>query len=64
MSVTIIWRAKEYQVQAGQTVAEALLELNLDPELFLVVREGALIPADAILQDGDIIRLVAVMAGG
>jgi len=62
--VRVIFRDKEWEVRAGMTVRDAILELGLDPESVLAVREGKLINQATILRPGDEIKLVAVISGG
>lgn len=46
------------------TLRRALIKCDLNPHMVLAVREGKLITEDLILQDGDEIKLVAVISGG
>lgn len=62
--VKVIFRDKEWEVRAGMTVRDAILKLGLDPEAVLAVRNGQLIHEATLTQDGDTIRLVAVISGG
>ena len=64
MPVTVILRQERLEVSPPATVREALLELHLSPENFLVLRDGVLIDANEILWDGDTIRLIGVISGG
>ncbi|HET7010673.1 MAG TPA: MoaD/ThiS family protein [Anaerolineales bacterium] len=57
-------RDKEYEVQAGMTVRDALLKLDIEPESVLPTRNGELITDDEQLREGELIRLVAVISGG
>jgi len=43
---------------------EALAELDIEPESVLALREGQLISGETVLNDGDEVRLVAVISGG
>ena len=52
-------------VQAGKTVRETLIELQIKPEIVAgVIVNGALESKDYMLQDGDQVKLMAVMSGG
>ena len=62
--VKIIYRDKEWELKSGITVYHAILKAGLDPEAVLAVREGILINEATILQEGDVVRLVAVISGG
>jgi sulfur carrier protein ThiS len=46
------------------TLRDALLRLDIPPETVLPTRQGELITDDVIVQDGDEIRLIAVISGG
>lgn len=46
------------------TVAHALEKLGFNPESLLGTRDGELITDDEIVQEGDVIKLVAVISGG
>jgi len=64
MSVSVRWRGEVRELAAPLTVSEALAQLGLPPELYLVLRNGVLLQEDDLLQDGDAIRLVGVISGG
>jgi sulfur carrier protein ThiS len=64
MPATLILREKQYEVRHGMTVRDALLRLDILPETVLPTRQGELITDDVLLQDGDVIRLIAVISGG
>ena len=64
MPATLKLRDKAYEVPAGMTVRDALLRLGIEPESVLPTRSGQLITDDEHLQDGEVIRLVAVISGG
>lgn len=61
---TLIYRKQEYHYTAGLSVAQALEKLDLSPETHLVVRAGLLLKPDDILNDGDVIKVIAAFAGG
>ena len=55
----------EVTVDAGRTVREAIAALGIPPEIVaLVVVNEMQQPKDYVLQDGDVVRLLAVMGGG
>ena len=64
MNVRITFRDQEFEVRAGMTVRDAIRKCGLQPEAVLPVRGGKLITEDTVLQEGDHIKLVAVISGG
>jgi len=62
--VKVIYRNKEWEVKAGMTVRDAILKVGLSPQAVLAVRDGHLISEDTIVEEGDVIKLVAVVSGG
>jgi sulfur carrier protein ThiS len=55
----------EVAVEAGGTVREAIRSLGMPPEIVaLVLVNDAQRPKDYVLQDGDVVKLVAVIGGG
>lgn len=62
--VKLTFRGQEYQVPGGLTLRKALEKCELNPHMVLAVRHGKLVTDDVILQDGDEIKLVAVISGG
>lgn len=52
-------------VDAGRTVRETLISINIKPELIaLVVVNGEQKDKDYIIKDGDVIKVLAVIGGG
>ena len=64
MAVKVIFRQEELEVPGPVSVGDALRQLGLPPESYLVLRDGVLIDETEILQDGEVIRLVGVISGG
>lgn len=64
MSVKLILRGQDFEVKPGMTLRHSLEKIQLRPESILATRDGEMITEDEILQDGDVIRLVAVISGG
>ena len=62
--VTVIYRDKTWEIKHGSTVRHIIEKAGLNPESFLAVRDGKLINEATLTQDGDIIKLVAVVSGG
>jgi sulfur carrier protein ThiS len=56
---------KERAVEAGHTVREIMVSWNMPPEIVaMVLINGELQTKDTILQDGDVVKLMAVIGGG
>ena len=64
MSVKLLLRGKVYEAKPGMTLRDALLKISVQPESILATRQGEMITDDAILVDGDEIKLIAVISGG
>lgn len=64
MSVRLTLRGQEYEVRPGMTLRSSLEKVGVNPEVVLATRAGELITDDEILQEGDQIKLVAVISGG
>ena len=64
MTSTLILRGQKYEVRSGMTIRDALKKVDIPSEAVLPVRNGELVTDDEILEDGDEIRLVAVISGG
>ncbi len=64
MSVRLILRNKEYEVKPGMTLRDSILKAGLNPASVLATRDEELITEEVILQDGEVIRLMAVISGG
>ena len=62
--VKIIYRDKAWEVKPGSTVRHLIEAAGLNPESVLAVRDGKLINEATLTQDGDTIKLVAVVSGG
>ena len=55
----------EFTVEAGDTVRAVLLSLGIKPELVAMVSvNGEMQTKDYVIQEGDTIRLLAVVGGG
>ncbi|MDQ7030734.1 MAG: MoaD/ThiS family protein [Ardenticatenia bacterium] len=63
-NVKVVLRQQTWEVEPGLTARQLLKRLNLNPESYLVTRNGELISDDTVIQPGDTIRLVAVISGG
>lgn len=62
--VKVIYRQREWDLRGGMTARAAIEKVGLDPEAVLVVRNGELVTDDTVLEDGDEVRLIAVISGG
>ena len=62
--VKLILRDKEYPIKPGMTLLSALHKSDIVPESVIATRDGEMILEDEILQDGDVIKLIAVISGG
>jgi sulfur carrier protein ThiS len=65
MAIKLILRKKEYELD-GKTikVKQALQQLELSPEAYLLVRSGELLNENDVLRDGDVVKIVSVISGG
>jgi sulfur carrier protein ThiS len=62
--VTVVYRDKTWEVKPGSTVRHVIEKAGLNPESVLAVRNGQLVHDAALTEDGDSIKLVAVVSGG
>jgi sulfur carrier protein ThiS len=62
--VKVVYRDKTWEVKPGSTVRHIIEKAGLNPESILAVRGGKLINDATLTQDGDTIKLVAVVSGG
>jgi len=62
--VKVTYRDKSWEVRPGSTVRHLIEQAGLNPESVLAVRHGQLINEATLTEDGDVIRLVAVVSGG
>ena len=60
----ITFRDKKYEIKGGISARDAIKKIGVDPEAVLVVVNGNLVTDDAVLKDGDDVKLVAVVSGG
>lgn len=63
-TVTLILRNQEHQVKAGMTLQHSLERIGLTSQEVLATRDGELLTDDEILQEGEVIKLIAVISGG
>ena len=56
---------EEIEIEAGYSVRESMIKINIKPELIaLVVVNGEQKNKDYIIKDGDHVKLLAVIGGG
>lgn len=55
---------REIEIDGGRSVNRLLDDLELNREAHLVIRNGTLVPGDAVLTDGDAIEVRPVISGG
>jgi sulfur carrier protein len=56
--------SRTVELAGGRTVAKLLNEFGLPRESVLIVRNGTLVPGDALLEDADEIEVRPVISGG
>ena len=64
MTVTLIFRKKEYLLEGPLTLQIALEKLGLSAETHMAVRYGELLQTYELLKDGDVVKLVPEISGG
>jgi sulfur carrier protein ThiS len=64
MTVKLILRTKTYEVKPGMALYHSLEKAGIPLESVLAIRNGEMLTGEEILNDGDEIRLVAVVSGG
>jgi sulfur carrier protein ThiS len=62
--VKLILRKQEFEVRSGMALMDALKKVNILPESVIATRDGEVITEDEILENGDAVKLVAVISGG
>jgi sulfur carrier protein len=65
MTIKLVLRKQEFELDGKSIqVKQALEQLRLSPEAYLLVRNGDLLNENDWLKDGDVIKIVAVISGG
>ena len=64
MPARLTLRDQEYEVRSGMTIRAALLKIGILPETVIPTRDGELVTDNELLEEGEHIRLVAVISGG
>lgn len=55
---------KNVEVEKGSTVSDVIKSLGLYPDAWIPVKGDTPIPLDDVLEDGDELKLIAVVSGG
>lgn len=55
---------REVELEGGRSVGWVLDQLGLAREAHLVIRNGTLVPGDAVLDDADLVEIRPVISGG
>ncbi|MEW6241113.1 MAG: MoaD/ThiS family protein [Chloroflexota bacterium] len=64
MTVKLILRDRQFEVRPGMTLLSSLQKIEVLPESIIATRGGEMILEDEILNDGDEVKLIAVISGG
>ena len=64
MPAEITLRDQSFEVPSGSTLRHALEKIGVNPDSVLPTRAGELMTDDELIQEGDRIRLIAVISGG
>lgn len=64
MKVFIEREEKELEIKFSGTVKELMKKLNLNPEVFIVSKNGEVVTEDELLDDKDKIDFLSVVSGG
>lgn len=62
--IKLKYRKQEWELEGKLSVRQAIEAVGLNPEAVLAVRDGELVTEDTRIDDGDEIRLLAVISGG
>jgi sulfur carrier protein ThiS len=60
----LVLRNREFEVRPGITILYALIKLGIDVQVVRPMRDGQLIDLETVLEEGDLIQLVPLIAGG
>jgi len=62
--VTVTLRKQKWEMDPGKSARQIMEELDLNPENFLIIRNGELVDDSVRLKAGDHLKLAAVISGG
>lgn len=60
----ITYHRQEWYVESGRSVQQTLPEIGIDPDHVVVLRHQRVLASNALIEPGDEIKLVNVVAGG
>ncbi|MHB1357735.1 MAG: MoaD/ThiS family protein [Anaerolineae bacterium] len=60
----ITYHRQQWEVESGFTVREILVKIGLDPDQVVPLRNKRVLSGQTIVEPGDEIKLVNVVAGG
>lgn len=63
-SARVIYHRQQWEVESGLTVRETLIKIGLDPEQVVPLLNKRVLSGQIIVEPGDEIKLVNVVAGG
>ena len=65
MSVKLLLRKQEFTIDdvINLTVANALKQLDLIPEAYLVIRSGEMLTEHELIREGDVLKIIPVVSG-
>lgn len=61
---TIVFRDKEWQVESGLSIREAIERTDLDPTSLLAIRGKKLVSNKTTIEPKDKIKLIHMISGG
>jgi sulfur carrier protein ThiS len=56
--------AQSFEVQEGASVADVVRKVGAHPDQVIVIRGEQPMPLDALVREGDVLRVVNVFSGG
>jgi sulfur carrier protein ThiS len=62
--VKVIYRDRTWEVKPGSTVRHVIEKAGLNPESVLALRDGRLVSEETLTEEGQVIKLIAVVSGG
>ncbi len=64
MKVKILPEGVIKEIKGNKRIKELLKELNLNPESYVVLKNGEILTEDITVKDEDSIEIVSVISGG
>ncbi len=62
--ISVTYRDQHWDIPGPIVVRDLIERVGLTPATVLAVRQGQLVLDSAVVEDGDAIRLIAVITGG